>query len=69
MEIDWRIEVTDVAEQDLKRIGEPAKSRLLEKLQWFKDSFDQVKHDPLRGKWKNFFKFRVGDWRVVYEVL
>jgi len=64
----WRVEITKDAEQDLERIGEPAKIRILEKIRWFKDNFDQVRHEPLGGKWGGFFKLRVGDWRIVYEI-
>lgn len=38
--------------------------------------FEQLQHDPynhpnikrLTGKLKGYFRFRIGDWRVVYEI-
>lgn len=64
----WRFEISDKAEDDLEKIGEPVKTRILEKIKWFRDNFEQVKHSSLGGKWQGFFKLRVGDWRIVYEI-
>lgn len=66
--VSWRFEISDKAEDDLERIGEPVKIRILEKVKWFRDNFKQVKHLPLGGKWQGLFKLRVGDWRIVYEI-
>jgi len=31
-------------------------------------NFDQITPLPLGDKWRGFFKLRIGDWRVVYEI-
>ena len=66
--IGWRFEVSSNAENDLERVGEAVRTRILGKIKWFRDNFEQVQHFPLSGKWKEFFKLRVGDWRIVYEI-
>lgn len=64
----WRFEITGVAENDLEVIDELVRTRILEKIRWFKENFEQVRHSSLGGKWKGFFKLRIGDWRVVYGI-
>lgn len=66
--VEWYFEVSGVADNDLKRINEPIKTRILEKIRWFKSNFDQIIPESLGGKWKGFFKLRVGDWRVAYMI-
>ncbi|MDP3696519.1 MAG: type II toxin-antitoxin system RelE/ParE family toxin [Candidatus Taylorbacteria bacterium] len=64
----WRIVVTFEAEKDLERLDTSIRKRVLEKLAWLRHNFDFIIPLPLGGKWRGFFKLRVGDWRIVYEV-
>lgn len=64
----WRFILTPEGEADLDRLGDQTRKRVLEKLGWFSENFDQIAPLPLGGPWKGFFKLRVGDWRIVYEV-
>ena len=64
----WRFIVTDKTESDLDRLTLSIRKRVLSRLKWLISNFDNVTSIPLGGKWKGFFKLRVGDWRIVYEV-
>ena len=64
----WRFEITDNAEIDLIRLDPQIQKRIKEKLYWFIENFDSVAPFPLGDPWKGFFKLRVGDWRIIYEV-
>jgi mRNA interferase RelE/StbE len=64
----WRFLIIREAESDLKRLDENNRCRVLEKLNWFTENFEHVIPLPLGDPWKGFFKLRVGDWRVIYEV-
>ncbi len=59
---------TKKAEEDLEKIDSAAQKRVLEKIKWFKDNFEYIIPLPLSNKWRGFFKLRVGDWRVIYEI-
>lgn len=65
---EWRFIVTQEAEGDLEALDTPVRKRIAEKLRWFQENFDHVTPFPLGEPWKGFFKFRIGDWRVIYEV-
>ncbi|QQG45166.1 MAG: type II toxin-antitoxin system RelE/ParE family toxin [Candidatus Sungiibacteriota bacterium] len=64
----WHFEITDIAETDLKRLDPQIQRRIKEKLYLFIENFDSVAPLPLHDPWRGFFKLRVGDWRIVYEV-
>lgn len=63
----WRFEITDQAEADLEKLDAPIKKRVIEKLNWLINNFDQVAPIPLGEPLKGIFKLRVGDWRIAYE--
>jgi mRNA interferase RelE/StbE len=65
---EWRFELTKEAEEDLEKLDSSIRDRILEKLKWFRENFEQIIPLPLGGKWRGFFKLRIGDYRVVYEV-
>ena len=64
----WRFEITDNAEADLEKLDAPIRKRVVEKLYWLVNNFDQITPIPLGEPLKGFFKLRVGDWRIAYEV-
>lgn len=64
----WHLIVTAEAEDDIERLGDSIRDRILTKLKWLRDNFDNVAPIPLGREWRGFLKLRVGDWRVIYEV-
>jgi mRNA interferase RelE/StbE len=65
---EWRFELTKEAEEDLEKLDSSVRDRILEKLKWFRENFEQVTPLPLGGKWRGFFKLRIGNYRVIYEL-
>ena len=63
----WRFLITPQAEDDLAKLDPPVQKRVVEKIEWFVDHFEQISPLPLGGNWKGFFKLRAGDWRIIYE--
>ena len=64
----YSIDFTSEAMRDLEKLDGSVRERILEKIKWFKESFENVIPLSLGGKWRGFFKLRVGDWRIVYNV-
>ena len=52
-------------EHDLKKIDKPAAGRLLTKLERML-SADPGAGEPLSGEFRGLFKYRIGDYRVIY---
>ena len=59
---------TAEAEHDLKRLAKNVASRIVTKVLWLAEHFEEQIPQPLGGGLKGFFKLRVGDWRVIYEI-
>jgi len=57
---------TSQALKDLEKIDKPIVERILRKLDWYARNFDTTLPEPLSGDFKGTYKFRIGDWRVVY---
>lgn len=64
----WLINFTKEAENDISLLDRNIRARVLEKIGWLRDNFETVNHLPLGYGWQGFFKLRVGDWRVIYEI-
>lgn len=64
----WQFEITNAGKADLVHLDKKIQRRILEKLKWFTENFQDVTPLPLGGQWRGFFKLRVGEWRIIYEV-
>lgn len=59
---------TNGAERDLKNLGRVMATRIMKKILWHAEHFEKESPLPLSGRFKGFYKWRVGDWRVVYSI-
>lgn len=64
----WSLEFSKQAEEDIAALDFSIRTRILEKLEWLVKNFDSLIPVPLGGEWSDFFKLRVGDWCVVYQI-
>ncbi len=64
----WSLKFQKGAEDDLVRLDTPIRRRVIEKLDWLIENFDTVIPLALGAKYREFYKLRVGDWRIMYKV-
>ena len=64
-----RLRLLQAAIEDLERQDRSVGARIVKRLQWLAQNFDSIRPEPLTGNLTGFFKFRVGDYRVIYEIL
>ena len=57
------------AERDLKQLDLTIAKRIYKRIQWLADNFEHIQPESLTGEWARFFKFRVGDYRVIYKTI
>lgn len=62
--VEWEKEALD----DLQKIDRPIGKRILYKISWLSQHFDNITPESLSGDMSGQFKLRVGDWRVVYTL-
>ncbi|MFN6221204.1 MAG: toxin [Anabaena sp. CRKS33] len=53
---------------DLDNLDQVVRLRILNKIQWLSVNFEQITPLSLTGQWSGFYKLRVGDYRVMYEL-
>ncbi len=65
----FQVILTPEAQTDVKRLDPALQTRILDKLEWMEQNAELLRHQALRGKeWGGCFKYRVGDYRIIYQV-
>jgi mRNA interferase RelE/StbE len=62
----YSIELTNPAFSGLEKLSQKNQKRVLRKLQWLADNFDELDAIALTGDLSGLFKLRIGDYRVLY---
>ena len=65
----YQLRLLDAAVEDLARLDKPVARRIVKRLSWFIENFDLIQPAPLTGNLAGLYKLRVGDYRVIYEIL
>ena len=65
----YDLRLLEEAVRDLERIDRTIGRRIVRRLEWLRANFGNITPEHLMGDLTGFCKFRVGDYRVIYEVL
>jgi mRNA interferase RelE/StbE len=65
----FRARLLDAAVRDLARLDKPEARRIVQRINWLAANLGPVKPEALSGDLAGFYKLRVGDFRVIYEML
>ena len=65
----FRARLLDAAARDLARLDRPEARRIVHRINWLAANLGPVKPEALSGDLAGFYKLRVGDFRVIYEML
>ena len=65
----YRVRILKAASQDLGRLDKPVGRRIVERLKWLSANLDVIRLEALSGDLKGLYKLRVGNYRIIYEVL
>ena len=61
------IEYQPEALNDLEKLAQSVRKRIVKKIIWLSENFEQINPQSLSADLSGFFKLRVGDYRVIYE--
>ncbi|MBF0336965.1 MAG: type II toxin-antitoxin system RelE/ParE family toxin [Nitrospirae bacterium] len=59
---------TEESIEDFKKLDKQVAQRIVKRVLWLCEHFDDISPETLSGKRKGEFKFKVGDWRVIYKI-
>jgi len=62
----YQLELMPEALEDLAGLDRPVAQRVLDKLRWLVQNFDDLVPEPLRGEWRGVYKLRIGAYRALY---
>lgn len=65
----FALRILKSASRELKRIDPPIAQRIVDRIRWLAENFEQITPEPLKGNLAGFFKLREGDYRILYEAL
>ena len=65
----YRIRVLETAIRELARLDKPVGQRIVERIRWLAADQEAVGREPLADDLTGLYKLRVGDYRVLYEIL
>jgi mRNA interferase RelE/StbE len=63
----YLIEYQPEALDDLEKLTQSVRERIVKKIIWLSENFEQINPQSLTADLSGFFKLRVGDYRVIYE--
>ena len=64
-----RARLLDAAARDLARLDKPEARRVVDRINWLALNYGTIRPEALSGNPAGFYKLRVGDFRVIYEIL
>jgi mRNA interferase RelE/StbE len=65
----YRVRLLDAATRELAKLDKSVARRIVERVNWLAENLESVQPKALTGEFEGLFKFRVGDYRVVYELI
>ena len=68
MGMTYQVKFVPRAVEDISRLDKVIAQRILTKIRWLSENFDNLTPEVLTAEWQGLFKLRVGSYRVVYTV-
>jgi len=65
----YRVRILDAAAHELAELDKPIGRRIARRIDWLAANLSDLKLEPLTGALSGLYKLRVGDYRVLYEIL
>jgi mRNA interferase RelE/StbE len=64
----YSIEYESEALADLEKLPPDIRKRIVNKIEWLAQNFEQIIPQSLTGDWAGFYKLRVGNYRIIYQI-
>ena len=65
----YHVQILEEASRELERLDKPIAQRIVGRLRWLGTNIGQIKLEALAGELAGFYKLRVGDYRIIYEII
>ena len=65
----YRVRLLDAASKNLANLDKPVARRIVERVHWLAENLGDANLEALTGDFEGLFKLRVGDYRIIYELI
>jgi mRNA interferase RelE/StbE len=65
----YRVRLLDTASKELAKLDKPVARRIVDRVHRLAENLADANIEALTGEFEGLFKLRVGDYRVVYELI
>ena len=65
----YNIRILEEASRDLARLDKSIGRRIVERIKWLSEKLNDIRPEPLRRDLIGLYKFRIGDYRVIYQII
>ena len=65
----YDIRILEDASHELAHLDKPVGRRIAERVNWLASNLDDIRPEALTGDLIGLYKLRVGDYRVIYEIV
>ena len=65
----YEYEVLEEARTQLRKLDRSIARRIVQKIKWLAENFDQIEPDALAHNLADLYKLRIGNYRVIYEIV
>jgi mRNA interferase RelE/StbE len=66
---EYRIRILGIASRELEQLDKPLGHRVVQRINWLATNLDAIRLEALTSDLAGLYKLRIGDYRVIYEVL
>jgi len=64
----YKINILEEAIKELNRLDRSVAVRILKKLNWLAENLNDINSERLSADLAEFYKLRVGSYRIIYEI-
>jgi mRNA interferase RelE/StbE len=64
--VPYSIILSDAAIDALQDLDKTIAKRIAQKIAWIATNADTLAHAMMTGEWHGFYRYRVGDYRIIY---
>ena len=62
----YQLTLSGRAYETLRDLDKNIAKRIAKKLVWLAENAETVGHEMLTGQWRGYFRWRIGDYRILY---
>jgi mRNA interferase RelE/StbE len=65
----YQVRMLDAAARELARLDRQVRERVVKRIYWLAENLDDIKPVALSASLAGLYKLRVGDYRIIYDIL